>query len=136
MTKNAHIWRFGFEIFENQCQTWNQYLRKGYMRNFVKIWKLILFGPKCPNVWNFGSKFSRTNVRFEISTCKIRFRQNFVKRLESWNFFGPKYGHLGSKFEKKKLAENSMFPQFGNFGSLWLVLQLFWLVPVFSKNEK
>ena len=48
---------------------------------------------------HLDSKFSKINVRFEISTFEIAYRQNFVRRLESWYFltqnthisaFGPK----------------------------------------------
>ena len=54
-----------------------------------------------------------------------------------------KFGHLGSKFEKRNLVENSRFPLFLKFGSFWVVLQAFgvglagfgsfWFVPGFSK---
>ena len=36
---------------------------------------------------NLDSKFSKINVRYEISTFKIGYMQNFVKRLESLYFF-------------------------------------------------
>ena len=35
---------------------------------------------------HLGSKFWKTNDRFEISTFEILYRQNFVKRLESRYF--------------------------------------------------
>ena len=39
-----------------------------------------------PIFGHLGSNFLKTNIRFEISTCEIGFRQNFVKKLESWIF--------------------------------------------------
>ena len=42
----------------------------------------------------------------------------------------PKLGELGLKFEKRKLVENFLFPQFSNFGSFLIFLAgfgWFWL---------
>ena len=38
-------------------------------------------------VGHLGLKFSKKNVRFEISTVEIEYIQNFVKKLESRYFF-------------------------------------------------
>ena len=77
-----------------------------------------------PQFGHFGSKFSKTNVSFEISTFKIGCRQNFVK-IRKLTLFGPKFGLLGLKFEKRKLVENSRFPQCGNVGSFRVVFNFF-----------
>ena len=79
-----------------------------------------------PQFGHFGSKFSKTNVSFETSTFKIGCRQNFVK-IRKLTRFGPKFGLLGSKFEKRKLVENSRFPQCGNVGSFPVVFNFFFL---------
>ena len=92
----------------------------GYMQNFVKIRKFLLFGPKRPKLsicrssrpdlnkfaayfhnafpkntsgrllLYLGLKFSKTNVRFEVSNFKIGYMQNFVERLESLYFLAQK----------------------------------------------
>ena len=98
-----------------------------------------------------GSKFYKTNVRFQISTFEIACMQNFVK-IKKLIHFGPKwpnsdlksaplklgtekillkslktkFGHLGSNFEKQKLVENSRFLQFCNFLLFQVVSQFFW----------
>ena len=77
-----------------------------------------------PQFGHFGSKFSKTNVSFETSTFKIGCRQNFVK-IRKLTLFGPKFGLLGLKFEKRKLVENSRFPQCRNVGSFRVVFNFF-----------
>ena len=79
----------------------------GYMQNFVKIEKL----PKMPKFEGLGSKFSKTNKKFEISRFKTEYMRDFVK-IRKLVPFGTKCPNLGSKFEKRKLEENSRFPQF------------------------
>ena len=65
-----------------------------FIPNFVKIRKLILFGPKYSNL--------KTNVRFEISTFEIGYSQNSLKDQKVDNFWPkiPKFRHFGSEFEK------------------------------------
>ena len=63
--------------------------------------------------------------KFEISAFRIAYDAKFCED-EKVNTFSPKmpkFGHLDSKFEKQKLAENFRFPQFGNFGSFRIALQ-------------
>ena len=82
-----------------------------------------------PKFGNLGSKYSKTNDKFEISTYKIGWIQNFIK-TRKFILFGPnaQIGHLGSNFEKQKTAENSRFPQIWNFGSFNSFFGSFWLV--------
>ena len=89
--------------------------------------KVATFWPKMPILRNLGSKFSETNVRFEISTFELGYMQNFLKIIKL-TLFGPKFGYLGLKFEKWKLVKNSRFPQIWNYGSFWVVSQFFRLV--------
>ena len=42
-----------------------------------------------PKIGHLGSKFWKTNVRFEISTFEIRCKGNFVK-IRKLIFFDPK----------------------------------------------
>ena len=62
------------------------------MRNFIKNKKLILFGPKCPNLGIWYLNFPKSNVTFEISAFEIG--KNFVK-IRKLILFGPKYPNLG-----------------------------------------
>ena len=106
----------------------------GYMRNFVKIRKLIFFGPKCPNLGIWARNLKKINDKFEISSFKIGYMQNFVKIRKSI-LFSPKCPIVG----------NPKFPQFeilGRFGSFRKFLGVvlagfgsFWLVPGFSKYD-
>ena len=98
-----------------------------YRKNFVKIWKLLFFGPKMPILRNLGSIFSETNVRFEISTFELGYLQNFLK-IRKLTLFGSQFGYLGLKIEKWKPVKNSRFPQIWNYGSFWVVSQFFRLV--------
>ena len=116
----------------------------GYKQNFVKMRKLILFGPTSPHLGIWARNCRKQIVRFEISTLKIWCRQNFVK-IRKHTFWPkiPKFWYLGSISEKLKLEENSRFPQFWNFGLFLVVLQFlggrfgwFRLVPGFSKYNK
>ena len=43
---------------------------------------------------DLGSNFSKTNVRFEISTFEIAYKQNFIK-IKKVIAFGPKFLNLG-----------------------------------------
>ena len=47
-----------------------------------------------PKFWPFGSKFSKTNDKFEISTFKISYMQSFVK-IRKLILFGQKCQNLG-----------------------------------------
>ena len=42
----------------------------GYMRNFAKIRKLILFGPKCPNMDIWPLNFQKTMSDFKSAPSK------------------------------------------------------------------
>ena len=77
------------------------------MQNFVKIKKLIHFGPKWPNS-------DLKSAPLKLGTEKI-----LLKSLKT------KFGHLGSNFEKQKLVENSRFLQFCNFLLFRVVSQFF-----------
>ena len=59
----------------------------GYMRNFTKIRKLILFDSKCPNLGIWVRNFRKTMSDLKSAPSKQKNRQNFVKRLEIWHFF-------------------------------------------------
>ena len=77
-----------------------------YMRNFVKIKELILFGPKCPKAFGlkafkksqtFGiwaQNFQRQMINFKINTFKIEYMRNFAK-IRKLKLFGPKNPNLG-----------------------------------------
>ena len=95
-----------------------------------------------------GKNFSKTNVIFEISILEIEYRQKFVEIFGSWYSWPkiPKFGHLGSKFEKRKLVKNSRFfnseilARFTSFRSFWGSFRLllgsfdsFWPVLSFTK---
>ena len=96
-----------------------------------------------------GSKFLKTNVRFEISTFKIGYRQIFGKRLESWYFlaqntqiwaFGLKVWKMKAsrKFQITSILKFWVFLQFclvvlDGFGLFRLVLDHFgWFRIVFT----
>ena len=100
-----------------------------------------------PKFENLGWKNSKTNVRFEISTFKIRNWQNLINIKKSI-LFGQKYLHLGIWAENLRNETSRKFQiflilkfwfvsiifrivlaRFGCFGS-------FWLVPDFSKLDK
>ena len=51
---------------------------------------------------NLRSQFSKTNIRFEISSFEIGFRQNFrkIKKMILLNAKMPLFGNLHSKFSK------------------------------------
>ena len=92
LVPKLHEWHF--KIFENKSQIWNQKIdgfwpkmlkfvnlgskfskasvkfktstsRIGYLQNFVKIRKLILFGLKCPNfgIWDQNFRKQMTNLK-------------------------------------------------------------------------
>ena len=48
-----------------------------------------------PKFGNLGSKFSKTSVRFEISTFEIGYMQNFVM-VRELILFGPKFSNFGT----------------------------------------
>ena len=77
----------------------------GYIRNFVRIRKLILSGPKSQNLdiwdWNFWGK----NVRFEIRTFQIGYRQNFVN-IRKLIPFAAKSSILGIWAQNLKINAN------------------------------
>ena len=81
MAKNAQIWGFGLEIFENKCQIQKKHFRNK-VQNFVKI-EINTFWYKMSKFLDFGSKFSKTNDSFEISTFEIGYMGNFVKSVPS-----------------------------------------------------
>ena len=84
-----------------------------------------------PKFEHLGSKFSKTNVRLEISIFEIEYIQNFVK-IRKLILLGAKYQKLGiwaqhiwkQLSDLKSAPSKSRFPQFWNFGSLWVVLGL------------
>ena len=86
------------------------------MQNFVKIKKLIHFGPKWPDS-------DLKSAPSKLDTEKILLKN--LKVDTSWPKI-PKFGHLGSNFEKQKLVENSRFLQFRNFSLFRVVSQFFW----------
>ena len=47
-----------------------------------------------PKIGHLGSKFWKTNVRFEINTFEIRYKVNFVK-IRKLMFLDPKCPNLG-----------------------------------------
>ena len=53
-----------------------------------------------PIFGDLGSKFSKTNVRFEIGTIEIAFIRNFANKIRKVIPFDPKCPNLGSKFSK------------------------------------
>ena len=64
-----------------------------------------------PEYGDLGSTFSKRNVRFEISTLEIGYRQNFDK-ITKLILFGPKYPNMGIclKFSKTNVTfEDSIF---------------------------
>ena len=93
---------------------------------------------------DLGSKFLKTNVRFEISTIKIEHRRNFVK-IRKLILFGSKCPNLSICTQTLKIESRKfkIFPvlkfwivsgcfafsegRFGCFGSFWLVSS-FWRV--------
>ena len=62
----------------------------GYKQNFVNIKKLILFGPKYPNLC---TSLSKTNVKFEISTFEIGYMR--IIKIKKLILFSPKCPNLG-----------------------------------------
>ena len=48
-----------------------------------------------PKFGYLGSKFSKTSVRFEISTFEIGYTQNFAMVIELI-LFGPKFSNFGT----------------------------------------
>ena len=48
-----------------------------------------------PKFGYLGSKFSKTSVRFEISTFEIGYTQNFTMVIELI-LFGPKFSNFGT----------------------------------------
>ena len=46
------------------------------------------------NFGHLGSKFLKTNVRFEVSTFEIGYVRNFVK-IRELILFGPKHPNFG-----------------------------------------
>ena len=77
-----------------------------------------------------GLKCPKTNVRFQICAFEIGYRQNFVKRLESWYSLAQNTQIWAFVLEvwKRKLLENLSFPQFWNFESFRVVSQVFCVV--------
>ena len=81
------------------------------LQNFVKKQKCLnlrpkisylgIFDQKCLNWVFLGKDFKKTIVRFEISTLKFVYLQNFPKKQKCLNL-GPKtpdLGNFGLKFE-------------------------------------
>ena len=109
-----------------------------------------------PKFAHLGSKFSKSNVRFEIRNFEIEHKQNFAKILASWYFFVQNtqiwiFGlevwetKAGRKFQISPVLKIwVVLCRFANFwGSFELVLGRlgwfqagvgsFWHVPDFSK---
>ena len=73
-----------------------------YRQNFVKIRKLIYFGPKCPNFGIWAQKFRKpmSNLKSAPSkqgTCETR---NFVK-IRKFTLFGLKFPNFKNKNKKR-----------------------------------
>ena len=107
MIQNAQIGDFSWKFSKANVRFESSTFKIEYRQNFVKIWKLIRFGPKCPNLCIWAGKFC----------WKIR-KLIFLAQ-------NTKFGRLGSEFEKRKLVRNSRFPNFESFGSFWLVSHFF-----------
>ena len=81
---------------------WNIFEIK-YIQNLVNIRKLILIGPKTICFGVLELQFSKTNVKFEISTLKIGICEISL-RLKVNTFWPnmPKLEHLDSKYYKNE----------------------------------
>ena len=66
----------------------------GYRQNFVNFRKIIFLGPKYQFLRIWAQTFSKSNVKFEITTFEIGYKQNFVK-IRKLILFGPKCPNLG-----------------------------------------
>ena len=93
-----------------------------------------------PKFGYVGSKFLKTNVRFEIRIFKIRYIENFIEKLESWYFFDQNTkiwtfvqevwkAKLSIKFQSSLILKfwviSDHFTVFG--GTFWLNFESFWL---------
>ena len=78
---------------------------------------------------DLGSKFSKTNGKFEISTFKKGYIRNFVK-IRKFILFSSKRPNLGKcrNLKSEKPAGNPRFHQVWNFGWFCVVLQIWWVV--------
>ena len=68
-------------------------------------------------------KFSKTNIRFEISIFKISYKQNLVK-IRKLIPFGPRYPNLGIWAENLKNESIRKF-QISSILKIWIVLGRF-----------
>ena len=95
-----------------------------YMWIFLRL-ETYTFWASMPH---FGLKFLNINVRLQISTLKISYRQNSVKGLETWYFLAKNtlIAGFGLKFQKRKLVENFRFAQIWNLGSFGILFQFWW----------
>ena len=82
-----------------------------------------------PKYGHLGSKFSKTNGKFEISTFKKGYIRNFVKNRK-FILFSSKRPNLGKcrNLKNEKPAGNPRFHQVWNFGWFCVVLQIWWVV--------
>ena len=102
LAQNAQNWAFGLKFLKINVRFPIITFEIGYMRNFVRIQKLILFGPKCPKlgIWaqNFGKQISDLkSAPSKQSTCQI-----LLKDQKDDTFWPkrPKFGQLCSQFWK------------------------------------
>ena len=113
LAQNTQIWWLGLKIFKKNDRFENSTFEIGYKQDFVKVRKLIIFGPKMPKFGHLGSKFLKTNVGFEISTMNIWCQQNFVK-IRKLIRFSPKCLNLGIWAQCLKNESRKKIPDFPN----------------------
>ena len=72
----------------------------GYLRNVVKIRKLLLFDTKCPYL-GIGARNFQKSISDLKSIFEIAYKRNFDK-IKELTLFGPKRPNLGSTCSKKR----------------------------------
>ena len=86
-----------------------------------------------PKFGDLGPKFSKTNVRFEVSTFEIGYMQNFVN-IRKLILIDPKYQNLGIWVRSvknkswQKILDLPSLEVFGLFGSICKFFGLFWVI--------
>ena len=87
VTKNTLFEYFWTSILKNYCHIWNQHLQINVIAKFCKETKIPKFG------YFWAKIFKKFIVRFEISTSKFAYLQNFTKKQECLNL-GTKMSDL------------------------------------------
>ena len=87
VTKNTLFEYFWTSILQNYCHIWNQHLQINVIAKFCKETKIPKFG------YFWAKIFKKFIVRFEISTSKFAYLQNFTKKQECLNL-GTKMSDL------------------------------------------